>query len=336
MLQEEKVSIIIPVYNAERYLQRCIDSLTAQTYRNIELIFVDDGSRDGSADIIKSASKRDSRIQILSQNNSGPSAARNRGMDCATGRYLMFCDSDDTVSTTWCEKHVNTIRAYPDAWIVSGIQTMGEDGSLLAFTKFVPGSGIFDKAAYFELFRCGYSGSVDNKIFDLTRVRSEGIRFDESRRRGEDVIFAVAYFMKTANIVVIDELLYQYYRYDTSETLTNRYHEDDYKVLCDTYRWRKRIITPDHMEAFQVYYWDKFLKELENTMQLNRSSFRERIRINEDIVGTDVFQELLICCGEKSMNKAAIYFLSSRKYIGYYFIQLLHAVREKCQCIFGR
>lgn len=335
-MQEAKVSVIIPVYNAERNLQRCIDSLTAQTYKNIELIFVDDGSQDRSVDLLKSASKTDSRIQILRQNNSGPSAARNRGMDCATGRYLMFCDSDDTVSSTWCEKHVTTIRAYPDAWIVSGIQTVGEDGSLLSFTQFAQGGGVFDKSAYFELFRSGYTGSVYNKIFDLDRVRSECIRFDESRKRGEDVLFSVEYFMRTEKIVVIDELLYQYYRYELSETLTNHYHEDDYKVLSDTYRVRKRIISLDKMEVFQAFYWDKFLKELENTMSLNHSSFRERVRLNEKIIGTDEFQELLNCCGKRSMNKAAFYFLASRQYIGYHLIQLLHAASKKCRCMFSR
>ena len=91
------VSIIVPIYNVEKYLQRCIDSLCNQTYTNLEIILINDGSTDNSVQICESAAKADKRIKILHQKNGGSSIARNNGMDYATGEFISFIDSDDHI-----------------------------------------------------------------------------------------------------------------------------------------------------------------------------------------------------------------------------------------------
>lgn len=91
------ISIIMPVYNAEKYLNRSIESVMNQTYKNIEIILVNDGSTDASLTICSNYQKADSRIKLINQKNSGVSAARNRGIDEATGTYIMFIDSDDYI-----------------------------------------------------------------------------------------------------------------------------------------------------------------------------------------------------------------------------------------------
>ncbi len=96
-----KISVIVPVYNAEDYLKRCIDSVVAQTYTCWELILVNDGSRDGSADIIDSAAENDERIKAIHQENAGAGAARNKGISCATGDYIVFLDSDDYIDSEY-------------------------------------------------------------------------------------------------------------------------------------------------------------------------------------------------------------------------------------------
>ncbi|MDR2409276.1 MAG: glycosyltransferase, partial [Bacteroidales bacterium] len=98
-----KVSIIIPVYNVEKYLAECLDSAIGQTLRDIEIICVDDGSTDHSPEILDEYVKKDSRITVLHQSNGGPSKARNTGIDIATGEYILFLDSDDTIKPTLCE-----------------------------------------------------------------------------------------------------------------------------------------------------------------------------------------------------------------------------------------
>ena len=95
---QKLVSIIVPVYNCERFLPECIDSLLAQTYENIEIICVNDGSTDKSSQLLANYATKDNRIHLISQENAGPGPARNRGIELATGEYITFFDADD-----WCK-----------------------------------------------------------------------------------------------------------------------------------------------------------------------------------------------------------------------------------------
>lgn len=105
------ISIIIPVYNTDKYLERCLSSVTNQTYQNIEIIIVDDGSTDKSPTIIKKYVKKDPRVKVINQENSGQGSARNRGIDSANGEYIMFVDSDDYVCKNFCQ------AAYESVWM---------------------------------------------------------------------------------------------------------------------------------------------------------------------------------------------------------------------------
>lgn len=103
-MADEKVSVIVPVYNVEKYLRRCLDSIVNQTYRNLEIILVDDGSPDNSGAICDEYAGKDDRIQVIHQGNGGLSAARNTGLDVATGAYVSFVDSDDWLQDEFVEK----------------------------------------------------------------------------------------------------------------------------------------------------------------------------------------------------------------------------------------
>ena len=106
----EKISIIVPVYNVERYLPECLDSLLGQTYRELEIILVDDGSRDASGRICDAYGERDSRIRVIHQQNQGLSPTRNHGLDIATGDYIAFVDSDDYVAEDMMEKMLSAVK----------------------------------------------------------------------------------------------------------------------------------------------------------------------------------------------------------------------------------
>ena len=99
----ELISIIVPVYNVEKYLKKCIDSILNQTYSNIEILLIDDGSTDNSGIICDNFKKRDSRIKVVHKKNSGVSSTRNYGLDLATGKYISFVDSDDFVECDFIE-----------------------------------------------------------------------------------------------------------------------------------------------------------------------------------------------------------------------------------------
>ena len=106
------ISIIIPVYNAENVLQRCVNSLVSQTYTPVEIILVDDGSADSSLSICEELAKNHSNIKVISQENSGAASARNAGLSEANGEYIMFVDSDDWVEPTFCEKALEMALEY--------------------------------------------------------------------------------------------------------------------------------------------------------------------------------------------------------------------------------
>ena len=106
------ISIIILVYNTEKYLDECLRAVTAQTYNDLEVILVNDGSRDGSAEICKKWQKRDERILFINQDNLGASAARNRGIEKAKGEFILFVDSDDVIETRYVEVLYSLLLEY--------------------------------------------------------------------------------------------------------------------------------------------------------------------------------------------------------------------------------
>ena len=108
--KEVTVSVIVPVYNIANYLAECLDSLINQTYKKLEIILVDDGSTDGSGQIVDDYSKKDSRIKVIHQKNSGLSAARNAGLEVVTGEYVAFLDGDDWVESNWIATQLETIE----------------------------------------------------------------------------------------------------------------------------------------------------------------------------------------------------------------------------------
>ena len=109
----KKVSIIVPVYNMEKYLEKCMDSLVNQTYEDVEILCVDDCSKDNSAKILKEYEEKDSRIvAIYETENSGVASVRNKALKLATGEYLMYCDGDDWIELNACEVLVETMKKY--------------------------------------------------------------------------------------------------------------------------------------------------------------------------------------------------------------------------------
>ena len=104
------VSIIVPMYNSEKYIERCVKSLISQSYKNIEIVIVDDGSKDNSLQLIKDYANKDSRIKVYTQSNQGPSVARNTGLDNSTGKYIMFVDADDFIEHNMFKNLVDIIK----------------------------------------------------------------------------------------------------------------------------------------------------------------------------------------------------------------------------------
>lgn len=205
-----KVSIIVPIYNVEKYLKRCLDSLVNQTLKDIEFICVNDGSTDDSLDILNEYAKRDERIVVINQENFGQSVARNRGIDVAKGEYIGFVDSDDWVSEDYFEKLHNSAIQNNAEIAVGGIIRLHRFNrrKFLTFDKEIVTSDINLK---FELCDMPEKSYVWNKIYKSSKLKEIGLKFEEGIVF-EDCIFtpqALFYFDK---MVTVPDTYYFYWR----------------------------------------------------------------------------------------------------------------------------
>lgn len=130
MTERPLISVIVPIYGVEKYLEQCLDSIINQTYRNLEIILIDDGSPDRCGEICDRYASRDSRIKVIHQSNQGLSAARNAGMDMATGEYISFIDSDDYIDPHFYEKMEQGFQDYPEAPIIICLPYQDKDGQI--------------------------------------------------------------------------------------------------------------------------------------------------------------------------------------------------------------
>lgn len=181
------VSIIIPVYNAELYLKRCLDSICSQSYRNVEIICVDDGSTDASLDILKQYAVSDSRVVVIHQENAGPSAARNRGLDVACGDIISFSDADDTLRPDALQYALDVFNAQEYDMLVTGIFH-----KMPGVEDWYAGVNVGETCTARDLQKRmmwddRVLGSTCNKYFKFKAIAD--IRFDEGLTHCEDMHF---------------------------------------------------------------------------------------------------------------------------------------------------
>lgn len=251
MKEQPLVSVIIPVYNVERYLAQCLDSVSHQTYQNLEIICVNDGSRDGSPDILRRYADEDARIQVIDKANGGVSRARNDALDCACGEYIMFVDSDDWVEPDACENAVNAMREY-DADIVMW-SYVSETENRSSRKVIFPETTVFEKEEVRAKLHRRFVGAmgeelshpelVDSlcpvwgKLYRRSLIQKSGARFVDLAEIGsyEDGFFNLEVFGKADRVVYLAAYLY-HYRRDGSSSVTSGYNPrlyDQWQTLYD-------------------------------------------------------------------------------------------------------
>ena len=198
-----KVSVIIPVYKVEKYIRECLDSVVAQTMTDVEIVVVNDGTPDGSADIAREYATRDPRIVVIDQSNGGLSAARNTGMAAATAPFVMFVDSDDTIEPDYCQKAHDALTDEVDVAMCS-VGVVYEDGLapeplLESWLTTHP-----KNAKECNTISC-------NKIFRLDIIREHDVRFPLGMCH-EDEFFWSAYLPWCRGMAFVPDKLYIYRR----------------------------------------------------------------------------------------------------------------------------
>lgn len=228
-MQNKVVSIIVPVYKVEKYLNRCVGSIVKQTYKNLEIILVDDGSPDNCPKICDEWAKRDNRIRVFHKENGGVSSARNKAIDAATGEYIMFVDSDDYLELNYVEALINAIGENIDL-VCCGYKIVNDKNKVIEYsTKKYRNKDILHKPEdFFELVLDWLFDVSVNKLFK--RDLMGDIRFDTNLPLGEDRAFNLKYFDRIYNnIVLIDSVGYNYVY--NSNSAIHKSRENSYELL---------------------------------------------------------------------------------------------------------
>ncbi|MBP1553759.1 MAG: glycosyltransferase family 2 protein [Oscillospiraceae bacterium] len=217
------ISIIIPVYNAEKYIEKCVDSLVNQTYKNLEIILVNDGSTDNSGSLCDSFAAKDDRIKVIHKQNGGVSSARNAGLDAATGEYITFADSDDWLDTSAFDICAAEMKKNNLDLLVCGYNTVFPNRITTTYMD----CNMFTRYEYQENISkyittsVGFN-SVWNKIYSAHIINSHHIRFDETMQINEDGVFNCRYFVAAHYIKCIPNAFYYYNMTESNSTAKGR------------------------------------------------------------------------------------------------------------------
>lgn len=261
MVSTEEISIIVPVYNAESFLDRCVESILSQTYKNWRLLLINDGSSDASAGICEKWSSFDNRISTFHQNNGGAGAARNFGISVSSTKWITFVDADDTIEPTFLENfHSESIGDNEIA--IQGYRRIRPNGELLSEFK------NFNNATYcgdeiVESFGKDWLldyGQTVGKLYPLHLIKKQNIKFPTDFLISEDHCFFLSVLLYVTGIQLYSGTLYNYIDWSTGQNLTARKYKSSelwqrYLTLSKLYH---DIVKHFGISNIKVLHWFQY------------------------------------------------------------------------------
>lgn len=309
-----KISVIVPVYKAENYLSKCVDSMLAQSFADFELILVNDGSPDGSPLICDNYAQSDPRVLVVHQSNAGVSAARNAGIFAAQGDYLVFVDSDDFVSSTYLEElYKGYLRSADIA--ICGYYVVTNDLSVLAVVdRSLPQEYIGDISKVFKnIIESDLLNSPWNKLFKTKVIKENHISFDKNMTLGEDLCFNIAYLYNCKTCYICNLPLYYYIKSNSvlSKKITLDYFNiqkhlfetvnkfiEDKKIICDLSN-RVELLLSDALGFLSLTGFSQSKHEVCAKMK--------------EILEDNLVDKYISICDNSSYNKSLLYYLISTR-----------------------
>lgn len=241
------ISVVVPVFNGERYISECIESILEQSYMNLELILVDDGSTDETVQILRKYEKQDKRVVVIQQKNSGVSMARNKALEVAQGDYVCFVDSDDYIDRGYISYYVNLLIKYGgEIALTPQPYKFNADNRLIKYTSEDDSvEEISGDEAAIEMLYYKFAIGPWNKMIARELIEKYRIRFDESLRFGEGFNFSVDCFQRARKVVVGSQKLYNY-RVDNPNSVMTKFSVEMIDgSLAAQERIRKQLVKPN-------------------------------------------------------------------------------------------
>lgn len=332
------VSVIIPVYNSEKYLEQCIESLRRQTLKECEFIFIDDGSTDSSSIIINKYKQYDSRIILLNQENNGVSIARNNGIDIAKGKYISFVDSDDYIEFDMLKTLYKLMENNNCDLVMcnyrSKLDGHDEVSSFNIPIETVLGRDYIISNMIYYFYENTSLNAIWNKLYRADIIKKNNIKFPKGVSLGEDAIFNFQYFQLIQNFNYISYVGYNYRAVEGSAT-RDIINKDYFTYDLFNYKYEFPKITDMNLnkKRIEILRIKKFINSVISNIYIylmpsNKLKFKRKIRyVNNMIVNNEVVNVLPVYIdnyfNEKSRyEKAIISMMKKKSIIGLYILVL--------------
>lgn len=348
---KDLVSIIIPAYNAALDLGKCVDHLVRQTYPNIEIIIVNDGSIDNTLEVAEALAKKDNRIRPISnERNLGLSETRNAGLRAATGKYVIFCDADDYVDLDLVEKGVYHLsKSGGDALVYGMVEEYFNQDNECKYTKNV---------GYPEIIYCNQEemrrkiidleektlyGYSCNKMYLRERIMEEKIFF-KTITLIEDILFNIDYFQNSKGMVVLDTVPYHYQK-KINQSLTNKFVADYYELHVERVNglWKQyeswKLLEPKVKQSLSNIY----LRYLISALQRNcdpraKMSHKDRRKWIGRVYQSDIFKQFspYMKSNNPLLKLFSMIFKSKNKSLALMVGRVVYLIKEKMPILFSQ
>lgn len=247
-----KVSVVVPIYNVECYLDRCVQSIRNQTLRDIEIILVNDGSPDNCPAMCDNYAQLDSRIKVVHKQNAGLGMACNSGIEMATGDYIAFCDSDDWIDKEMYEKMYSVAHHHNAEAVFTGLKRVNSQGEIIEFLPHPNEFKLYEQNTLIELANDIIASKPSNRYDHILQVSAKvvlyrrsiisenGIRFVSERQLpSEDLIFNLSFLKYAQRAVIIPEYFYNYFCNNNS--ITSTFRPNRFDRMMNTVKYIKSI-----------------------------------------------------------------------------------------------
>jgi len=305
-----KISIIVPVYNAEHYLVPCIQSLRQQTLKECEFIFVNDGSSDSSRKIIEEFVSVDPRMILINQDNQGVSMARNAGLTAASGEYIGFVDADDYIEQDMYKRLYNTAAASQCDVVVSNLESEIEGRMVISRYPFrvnhVMDRHEIRKEVLPIFLKSDHLNTAVNKLYKRLVISTYDLRFPDKVPLGEDAMFNISYFSYAASMIYLDYTGYHYREVPGSAT-RNLLEKDYFHQALQVFRMEPPTVYKQIL-SLQTIHQLKSIRLIASTMSYiytyfkpgNGIGLRERYKYVKQMITSSAVREALpIFCKEQ-------------------------------------
>ncbi len=321
MDQDEKISVVIPAYKNEETIERAVMSALSQTYGNVEVVAVDDGSPDKTGEILDKLAGEHENLLVIHKGNGGVSAARNDGIRKASGQWLVTLDGDDYMDDIMLERlHEAAVRGQSEL-VICGFRKVYPNGYREVFrpeTELITDKESMINTMFTELYDRHLMSTHSNKLYSLELIRKESIYYDQELQINEDIDFCFRYLSHCSTVAVIKGAYLNYVQHEAGQSLINRFHENGLKSCFKVLRAYDELFDPLTLE-------DTVINDMNNRMLQHFCSFaglmyyqsdyseEKKLAVIQELCEEEAFQKLLAQTTPVGLKNRTAHFLLSRK-----------------------